>query len=224
MRRITICILLAVTLFFGAGPSWESPVLGAETKPFSVTGSYSVQENARFSGEYRNGWFGMNLDVEEDRWRFLAGLRLQPNWELKGGYDFTQESYLARLNHKGKIGENLLLSYELTGFWPRLTGKNYWEYEGRLNIGMGEDNLIAPGIKGRYEQGVSSDPELYLLLDLNWHFANDWRLRFEPVILVEGGLYHRTTITKELENGVKTGIFFGQNEEYKWDIGAFITY
>jgi len=222
--KIIIETVLVVILVLAGGFSRPGSVLGTDTKPFSVEGSYSVQEKAGFKGEYRLDRFSMGLRYDEERWRAAAGIRLVPGLKLEVGFDLTQDSYMAGFNHRWRIGENLLACTEVTGFWPRKYGRTYYDYDTRLDIGIGEDNTVSPGLRGDYEPGSGHNPELYLLFNFNWYLRNDLHLKFEPLILVEGGFNHRTTLTKKFGNKWKTGFFFGQNRDYKWDIGAFITY
>lgn len=218
---ITVILLLTVT----GGFSRSATTFGAD-RAFSLEGSYSLRDKLGFSGEYQLNRYSMGLSYEQERWRARAGMRLFPSLKVSAGFDFTQDSYLAGIDHQWKIGDNLAITTEATGFWPRnfQSREASCEYDTRLTIGLGEDSSVAPGLRGTYLSGSGHEPEFYLLFDFNWYFSNDLQLKIEPLILVEGGFNHQTTLTKRFDTGWKTGIFFGQPKDEQWEIGAFVSY
>lgn len=224
MRKICRSrILLPAVLILGGVFLAAAPAGAGEDKSYAVRGSYSLLEDFSLEGDYRfDPSFYLNFSFLDKHWRLQAKYLPVPALALKAGYDATDGKYLAGLEHQWRLGENIMLLSEVTGFKPREGDEYSLDYQSRFRIGIGGDNLVYAGIKGDYIPEVEHDPEFFVQLDLNWYFRHGWRLRFEPYIMVEGDFHHRISLDRKWDNGIKGGIFIGQNEEYYWDAGLFI--
>lgn len=194
----------------------------AEDKPWSLMGGYAVEEGAFFDGTYHfNPAWQLNLSRLDRRLQMRASYLPVPNLALEAGYDLTKEQYLAGLKYRRRLGENIAVLAKATGYRRREVNKYSLDYQGDLEIGIGGDNLAFAGIRGEYIPGTAHDPEIYIRMDFNWYFGENWRLRFEPLILVEGRIDHQTTVSRKWENGTEAGLYF-KNDEFLWDAGIFV--
>lgn len=194
----------------------------AADRPFSILGGYAVEEGVFFDGTYRlSPAWQMHLSRLEERLQFRAAYLPAPNLSLQAGYDFTNKRYLAGLKYRAQLGENTAFLAEGAGYRHLNANKYFLEYQCDLEIGIGNNNLVFAGIRGEYLPGTAHDPEIYVKLDLNWDFAEKWHLRIEPLVLVEGRIDHRTTLSRKWPNGTEAGIYF-KNEELRWDGGIFL--
>lgn len=193
-----------------------------EKKPFSLMAGYAMEEGVLFDGTYRlSPAWQLHLSRLEERLQFRAAFLPTPNLSLQAGYDLTNERYLAGLKYRAPLGENTAFLAEGTGYRRRDVDEYFLEYQCDLEIGVGNNNLVFAGIRGEYLPGTAHDPEIYIKVDFNWDFGKSWRLRLEPLILVEGRIDHRTTLSKKWPNGVEAGIYC-QNNEFIWDGGIFL--
>ncbi|NLY88544.1 MAG: hypothetical protein GX085_02845 [Firmicutes bacterium] len=218
-RGLFLAVLALGGLFFGGVSAGA-----VEDKPWSLMGGYAVEEGALFDGTYNlSPAWQLNLSRLEERLQLRAVYLPTPNWSLQAGYDFTKEQYLAGLKYRGELGENTAFLAKATGYRRRDVNEYLLDYQCDLEIGVNleHDHLVFAGIRGEYIPGKPHDPEIYIRLDLNWNFGRDWHLRLEPLVLVEGRIDHRTTLSRKWPNGTEAGIYC-KNEEFRWDAGIFV--
>lgn len=224
MRRICRSrIFLLSLLILGGLLCVAAPAGAKEDKPYSIRGSYSLLEDFSFEVSRRfDPSFYLNLSFSDLCWRLQAEFLPVPALALKAGYDVTGEKYLAGLEHRWRLGENIMLLSAVDYYQPREGEEYSLDYQSCFQIGIGGDNLVYAGVQGEYIPEADHNPEFFIQLDLNWYFRRGWHLRFEPTIMVEGDFYHRLTLNREWDNGIEGGFFIGQNREYYWDAGIFI--
>lgn len=225
-RLILISLIVAGGLF-----SSRAPVYGGDD-PFTISGSYSLQEQAQIQGNYQ---FNQNFAVDFGYQRvgqYLSGNRWQGRMvftpvtglDLKTGYDFTEKNFLLGLDTQLPLGRNLRLVSDLETLFSGAEGRNFLDYYCGLMIGIGIEHYIVAGARGLYEFGIPSEPELFLQLDLNWYLPKDFKIRFQPLVGVEGEFCHQTTLLKKWENGLETGVYVGQKEDHSWNFGVMASY
>lgn len=229
MRRMCRSRLIWLAVLILGGSLFVAAPAGAkEEKAYSLRASYSLLEEFGFELSRRfNPSFYLNLGFSDQRWRLQAEFLPVPAWTFKAGYDVTDEKYLAGLEHRWRLGENITLLSALDYFRLREGEGSSLDYRSCFQIGIGGDNLVYAGVQGEYvppavNNPAVHNPEFFIQLDLNWYFRRGWHLRFEPTIMVEGDFYHRLTLDRKWENGITGGLYIGQNRDYYWDAGLFI--
>ncbi len=226
LRFILIGLIITGGLFL-----LKSPVYGKDN-PFTLSASYSLQEQAEIQGIYH---FNQNFAIDfgyQRVGRYLSGNRWQgrvvftpvTGLDLKTGYDFTGKNLLLGLDSQVPLGRNLRVISEIEGLLPGADGKKYLDYYTGLMIGIGIEQYIIAGARGLYEFGIPHEPELFLQLDLNWQLPKGFHIRLQPLVGVEGDFCHQTTLLKQWENGIETGIFVGQKEDHSWNFGVVASY
>lgn len=214
-------------LVFGLG----LPAAGAT--PWSGTASYSSQRKAQFQVGYQlNDQFVLDFGYRElseqtltgNRW--LGELRWTPKETvaLQAGYDLTGDHYYLGGQAQFPLNQNLTFGSGLKAILPAQGDAKYMDYRLGLQIGIGYHHYLFAGGQGEFQTGAQHEPELFVELDLNWFFPQNWAVRFTPHVGVEGDFSHQTTVTKEWANQLKTGLFVGQDTQGRWDVGLFVRY
>jgi len=212
---------------FGAG----RPAAGAT--PWYGTASYSLQGQAQFQVGYQvNDLFAFDLGYREltggalagNRW--LGEIRLTPKETMAfhAGYDLTGKHYFLGGRAQMPLNQNLTFVSGLDTIIPAKGGSKYLDYRLGLQIGIGYHHYLFAGGEGLYQAGADHEPKLFVELDLNWFLPQNWAVRVQPHVGVEGEFSHQTTVTKEWANNLETGLFVGQDTEGRWDAGLFIRY
>lgn len=212
----------AETTSVETAPAGTDSAILAENRPWSLMGGYAVEEGALFDGTYSfSPAWQLNLSRREERLQLRAAYLPVPNLSLQAGYDFTTEQYLAGLKYRGEMGENTAFLAKATGYRQQDVDEYFLDYQFDLEIGIHHGHLVFAGIRGEYIPEKPHDPEIYVRMDLNWDFGRNWHLRLEPLVLVEGRVDHRTTLSRKWSNGTEIGIYC-KNEDLRWDGGIFV--
>lgn len=207
------------------------PVAGAT--PWSGTASYSLQGKAQFQVGYQvNDLFAFDFGYRELAGEALTGNRWlgQIRWTpvetmaFHAGYDLTGDHYLLGGRAQLPLNPNLTLVSGLNKMLPAEGGSKYLDYRLGLQIGIGYHHYLFAGGQGLYQVGADHEPELFVELDLNWFLPQNWAVRVQPHVGVEGDFSHQTTVTKEWTNKLETGLFVGQDTKGRWDLGLFVRY
>jgi hypothetical protein len=225
-QRPLICLIILGTVL-GSGLS------AAGATPWSGSASYSIQGKAQFQVGYQvNDLFGFGLGYGEvasgalagNRWRGQINMTPLETMAFQAGYDLTGNNYFLGGQAEFPLNQNLAVASELDVVIPARDGAKYLDYRLGLQIGIGYQHYLFAGGQGLYQVGTPHEPELFVELDLNWQLAQNWGIRLQPHVGVEGEFSHRTTVTKEWANNLETGLFVGKNTEGRWDVGLFARY
>ncbi|HEY8393117.1 MAG TPA: hypothetical protein VIL83_10385 [Capillibacterium sp.] len=223
----TLLYFLIAGMVFGVG----LPAAGAT--PWSGTASYSTQGQAQFQVGYQvNDRLALGFGYGEltgnvltgNRW--LSEFRWTPKetMALQAGYDLTGNHYFLGGQAQLPLNQNLTFVSGLKTVLPAQGSSKYVDYRLGLQIGIGYHHYLFAGGQGQFQTGVEHEPELFVELDLNWSFPQNWAVRFEPHVGVEGDFSHKTTVTKGWANEMETGLFVGQDAQGHWDVGLFVSY
>jgi hypothetical protein len=224
-QGLILAALVLGGLLLGGISVWaaeDEPEDKPDYKRGSLMAGYAMEEGAVFDGTFRfSPSWQLNLSRLEERLQLRAAYLPVPNLSLQAGYDFTTEEYLAGMKYRGVLGENTAFLADATGYYRQEVNEYLLDYQCDLEIGIGKGHFVFAGIRGEFIPNIEHDPEIYIKVDLNWDFGRNWHLRLEPLVLVEGRIEHKTTLSRKWANGVEAGIYC-KNEELRWDAGIFI--
>lgn len=176
-----------------------------------VRGNYQITDALQFTGDYEDQVFRGGFDYDfSDHFGIKAGVRYDHDDDSTtnyGGFDFSIP-----------FGTNL----ELNGFYDMNYEGDHWNrYETVVRIELYKNHFLDAGVMGNdgsgieiYDYNPDNDAMLFLRGDFNWKFGK-FGLRLQPVLSVEGKLFHNYDVTYDLNE--RLNLAFNMDSRYDRD-------